>query len=366
VSAVARSPFRWALIAVLSSMALVESAAAQRRDAAPAVPNGPWPIKVREHVDLWLHGYALVTEDSSTVPLFRRGYRDSLIVMRNMVQSASRLDTVAAGLQRTLAATPPLVNGQFYALHFTNYATLRISLQQLTLAKGDLRTVRDRDLLQMVTLAANYFGTPVMREFAEQLSVALESESQRFHHVNWLDMQRRRGPVLARADSLWRTVWFPRLAAFLRATGQRSGEIIVSPVVEGEGRTIVVDPAIGTSMVVTLPPSLDRTTEVLYGIVHEAVGAFAAASVTENITPRQRSAGLGDRLQGPAAIRAGALVLQRTLPAEVDGYARFYLKVLGLPAPAGNAVAALVAATPLPQEVLDTMVKQLDLYLGGL
>jgi hypothetical protein len=71
-------------------------------------------------------------------------------------------------------------------------------------------------------------------------------------------------------------------------------------------------------------------------------------------------------LQGPAAIRAGALVLQRTLPAEVDGYARFYLKVLGLPAPAGNAVAALVAATPLPQEVLDTMVKQLDLYLGGL
>ena len=258
------------------------------------------------------------------------------------------------------------MNGQFYALHFTNYATLRISLQQLTQAKGDVRTVRDRDLQQMVALAANYFGTDVMREFAEQLSVGLESESLRFHHANWLEMQRRRGPVLARADSLWRTTWFPRLAAFLRGTGQRTGEIIVSPVVEGEGRTIVTDPATGPSMVVTLPPSVDRTAEVLYGIVHEAVGALAAAAVTDNITPRQKRAGVGDRLQSAAAIRAGALVLQRTLPGELDGYARFYLKVLGKPAPSGNAVAALEAVLPLPQDVLDTIVKQLDLYLGGL
>lgn len=366
MSAGARARVRRGIAVALLSAAACTPAHAQLRGATAQVPNGPWPIKVREHVDLWLHGFALVTNDTAQVPLFRKGYRDSLVVLRNMAQAASRLDTVAPALQQTLAATPPLVNGQFYALHFTNYASLRISLQQLTQAKGDVRAVRDRDLQQRVALAASYFGTDVMREFAEQLSVGLESESQRFHHANWLDMQRRRGPVLARADSLWRTAWFPRLAGFLRGTGQRNGEIIVSPVVEGEGRTIVTDPAAGPSMVVTLPPSLDRTAEVLYGIVHEAVGALAAAAVTDNITPRQKRAGAGDRLQSAAAIRAGALVLQRTLPGELDGYARFYLKVLGKPAPSGNALAALEAALPLPQDVLDTMAKQLDLYLGGL
>lgn len=354
-------------LALLSALLAPPVAGQERGGAAVVRPNGPWPIKTREHVDLWLHGYALVTADTSQVPLFRRGYRDSLIVVRNVAQVTSRLDTSLMALQQTLAATPPLVNGQFYALHFTNFGTLRVSLQQLTQSKGDVRAIRDRDQQQLVALAANYFGTQPMRDFAELLSVGLESESQRFFHANWLEVQRSRAPVLARADSLWRTVWFPRLAGFLRGTGQRNGEIIVSAVVEGEGRTITSNPTAGPSMVVTLPPSVDRTAEVLYGIVHEAVGTFAATAVTENITPRQKSAGMGDRLQTAAVLRAGAMLLQRTLPAEVEGYAWFYLRVMGRPQPgSGTALSALEAAQKLPQEMLDTMNKQLDLYLGGL
>lgn len=329
-------------------------------------PNGPWAIKTREHVDLWLHGFALVSEDTSVVPLFRRGYRDSLIVVRNAAQRTTRLDTALASLQTTMAATPQLVNAQFYAMHFTNYGTLRVSLQLLTQVKGDVRAVRDRDQARMVALAANYFGSTAEREFAEQFSVALESESQRFFHENWLQVQRTRAPVIARADSLWRTAWFPKLAGFLRGTGQRNGEIFLSPVVEGEGRTITANPTTGISMVVTLPPSLDRTTEVLYGIVHESVGAFAAAAVSDNITPRQKSAGAGDRLQTAAALRAGLLLLQRVLPGEAEGYARFYLRVLGRPVPTAGAVAALEAAMPLHTDIVESIGKQLDLYLGGL
>jgi hypothetical protein len=358
---------RAAALALLAATTVASVGAQQPRGGVPASrPSGPWPIKTREHVDLWLHGYALASEDSATVPLFRRGYRDSLIVLRNIAQQASRLDTALAGLSRTLAVTPRLLNGQFYPLHFTNYATLRISIQLLTRAKGDPRAVGDRDQAQLAALAANYFATPPEREFAEEFSVSLESESLRFYHQHWLDLQRARAPVLARADSLWRTEWFAKLAPFLRGTQQRTGEIIVSPVVEGEGRTITMDPAAGPSMVVTLPPSLDRTSEVLYGIVHEAVGALAAAAVTEHITPRQRTQGLADRLQTPAAIRAGLMLLQRTIPAESEGYARFYLRVIGRPVPAGGAVAALEALTALPSEMVDTMKAQLDLLLSGL
>jgi len=334
---------------------------------APPRPNGPWAIKTREHVDLWLHGFALLSEDTSQVPLFRRGYRDSLIVVRNSARIASRLDTARAGLMNTLAVTPRLINAQFYPLHFSNFGTLRVSIQLLTQVKGDVRAVRDRDQAMLVSLAANYFSSPAEREFAEQLSVGLESESLRFFHANWLEVQRTRAPVLARADSLWRNVWFPKLSGFLRGTQQRNGDIIVSAVVEGEGRTISADPNAGPSMVVTLPPSVDRTVEMLYGIVHEATGTFATAAITENITPKQKSAGVGDRLQNAASLRAGLLLLQRTLPGEAEGYARFYLRILGKPAPtAGGAVAALEAAMPLQGDILDTMKKQLELYLGGL
>ncbi len=355
-------------VAVVMAALIGTGSLAAQQDRTPVQrPGGPWPIKTREHVDLWLHGFALLSVDTSKVPLFRRGYRDSMIVVRNSAQQATRLDTVRVALQQTLASTPQLLNAQFYPLHFTNFGTLRVSLQLLTQSKGDVKAVRDKDQQRFVALAANYFTTAPERDFAEQFSIGLESESQRFYHANWLETQRVRAPVLARADSLWRTVWFPKLAGFLRGTQQRNGEIIVSPVVEGEGRTITADPAVGTTMVVTLPPSVDRTVEVLYGIVHEATGSFAAAAVTENITPRQKTSGAGDRLQTAAALRAGLLLLQRTLPAEADGYARFYLRLLGLPqAAAGTAASSLEAAMPISPEILETMKKQLDLYLGGL
>ena len=38
-------------------------------------PSIIWPVKTREHVDLWLHGYALLTADTARIPFFRRGYR---------------------------------------------------------------------------------------------------------------------------------------------------------------------------------------------------------------------------------------------------------------------------------------------------
>src|SRR5947207_1550682 len=45
-------------------------------------PNIVWPIKTREHVDLWLHGFAMLQEDTTFVPFFRRGYSTDLIGLK--------------------------------------------------------------------------------------------------------------------------------------------------------------------------------------------------------------------------------------------------------------------------------------------
>jgi hypothetical protein len=360
------------LAACVATLVVTAPLAAQQRPAPPgeavATPSGPWPIKTREHIDLWLHGFALLSpEDTAAVPLFRAGYADSLIVLRNRAGAFTALDSARTELQAGLKKMPQLVNAQFFALHFGLWDELRQVLTITTEAKGNPQRARDRGTQGAIALGANYFATPEALAWAGRYATALQDESQRVHRQAWLAGQRERGPVLARVDSLWRARWFPAVRPFLRGTQQRFGEIVLSPVVEGEGRTIVLDPNKGPTIVVGFPDTPAKATDVLYALAHEATATLAARAILENITPRQASQGLGDRLQSPAAIRGGLILLQKALPAEAEGYARFYLRLLRKPVPpAGGAVAALIAATPLPAEIVEQMTTILSTYYEGI
>jgi hypothetical protein len=352
---------RWVMAAACATL-LAIPAAAQSAGESPRA-NAPWPIKVREHVDLWLHGYALLLDDTAAVPLFRRGYRDSLIVERNRVQRTSRLDTERDTLQRGLRRTASLFGGQFLAMHYAAFDPLRSAVQALASGGSD-----PRRLPAEARIAAAYFQSMPERVWAGVFANALGDESQTFHHTSWVAAQRAREPVLARADSLWRTLWFPRLRPFIRGSGMRAGEIIASLVVEGEGRTLTADPQAGPSLVVGLPASPADVNHFLYAVVHELSGALAQEAVTDNITPRQGRAGVGARMLTPAVLHAGMMVLQRAMPEQVDGYARFYLQLTGKPVPAAgvHASGALAAAFPLPADVVSTMKDRLDVVFGGL
>ena len=60
---------------------------------APAQqPAGQWTVDSREHVDLWLHSFALLESDSNRVPFFRRGYRDSVLAARKRASVMSMID----------------------------------------------------------------------------------------------------------------------------------------------------------------------------------------------------------------------------------------------------------------------------------
>jgi hypothetical protein len=262
---------------------------------------------------------------------------------------------------------PQLVGAQFFALHFGLFDELRQTVTLTTEAKGDPRRGSGRAGQAVIALGATYFPTPEALAWAGRFTSALADESQRVHHAEWLAGQRARTATLARIDSLWRARFFPALRNFVRGTQQRYGEIILSPVLEGEGRTITLDATRGPTIVVGYPDTPARASDALYALVHEAAATVAARAVRENITPRQAAAGLGDRLQSAAATRAGLLVLQTALPAEAEGYARFYLRVMRLPIPAtGRAVDALIAATPLPAEIVEQMQSLIGTYYEGI
>src|SRR5690349_14336419 len=55
-------------------------------------PDASWPVSTREHVDLWLHGYALLTGDTARVPFFKRGYRQTMRQVKSSRGAYTQLD----------------------------------------------------------------------------------------------------------------------------------------------------------------------------------------------------------------------------------------------------------------------------------
>jgi hypothetical protein len=328
-------------------------------------PEVTWPIKTREHVDLWLHGYALLTEDTARVPLFRRGYRDEVVVEKNRRGITTALDTNRSRLRARFVANASLaLNPQFVPLYFSTPAELQRAVEAFNASGGDPRRAGDQQTQAMVAFLGSNFPTPADREWLRVFYQSLADESQRFHHAWWVEQQRARAAALAAADTLWQRQWRPRLQPFLNGTQLRGGDIIATLPLGGEGRTITAGDR-QNLIAVGLPARPADAPDVLYTFVHEAVGTVATATVRDNTTPAEQRSGAADRLTSAAQVRGGLLVLQRVAPDQAAGYARFYLRAANVAA-GSDPVAALVAAFPLPAQVVTAMTRQIDVVLGGI
>jgi hypothetical protein len=340
---------------------------AQQPPAQQQQPAQAWPVRTREHVDLWLHGFALVVDDTARVPIFRRGYREAARARRARANAVTRLDAERDRLRQRLAANPALaLNAQFVALAFPSWEALRASADALVQSGGDPRRARDEQTAGAIQFLAGVFATAADREWLRIFAGALEDERARYYHQEWLTLQRDRAAALAAADSVWQRAVRPRLQGFLAGTRQPGGDLVLSPVIGGEGRT-QQGGARSNVVVVAFPERAADAADASYVAAHELVGALVGGVVADNTSPADQRAGLADRYVSAGQVRAGYLVLQRSAPAFAAGYARFYLREAGLPAPAaGGEGAALAAAFPLPAAMLDSITRQLELVQGGI
>lgn len=343
--------FAWAAIA----FACATGAGAQERDR--------WPIKTREHVDLWLHGFAFVAPDSSPVPLYRAGYREEMIVARNAAAAITDLDANADVLRTAIRTRPSLLGAQFVALEFGTWAELEAALDAFVRADGDPRRAPG-NAAQTVTRLGSVFRAREDRDFARRYLAALRSERERFHHQWWLAETRRRDAALVAVDSLWRNRFRPALQAFLSHTQQRDGEIILSTVLEAEGRTVTGGKS-GNTVVVGFPTTRDRAADAIYCLLHELVGPLTTAAVADNVTPAQVRSGEAERYQSLALVRGGALLAARLGADVADGYMRFYLRATGHGVE-GNVAAAFAAAFPLPDAMVSSIERQVAVAFSGI
>ena len=357
----------WRAAVLVATAALVTACASGRggRGTAPGVTPSvdSWQVVTREHVDLWLHGYAMLTRDTVQVPVFRRGYRDSLQAVRRRDNVLTGLDANHEKLATLMAQNPEISNGQFVPLYFSSWDEILKAVDGFVRADGNIRAAAPAERRSFAILASMY-PTVQDREWLRLFTQSLGDESDHFYHQYWTAQEQSRRGIVVAVDSLWRTLR-PRFQRFLTNTGQTDGQIVLSLVLGGEGRTMNASPA-HNIVVVTMPGSAADVAEPIYVFAHEVVQVISNGAVNDNATHAQQRSGAAAAFSPTAAVRGGALLLERVAPALADGFLRYYLAQTGVAAPAGNPEAAFVGAFPLPTSIIADMDRQIGSRLRGI
>ena len=332
--------------------------------ASPLVP-GAWPVRTREHLDVWLHGYALINPDTTLVPYFRRGYRDRIATVRRQRGVSSLIDTNRERLLARIAIQPSLAtSGQFLPLYFSSWEQMRQVIDLFVRNNGNPGASNDPAIGSYFAILGRAFESAPDRDWLRLFTESVDDESRRFYHDYWTAELRSRAAVVSQVDSLWQRQWRPALQRFLNNTQQQNGELYLSMPLGGEGRTVQFGKS-DNAVAGPMPDAPGEAATVLYVMAHEVSGAIASAAIADNTTPADQRAGTTSRYEQAAAVRAGALLLEKTIPAAVSGYMRYYLQVAGRNAPADPRT-AFMAAFVIPDSVRDAMTRQFEVVLGGI
>ncbi|HKO16959.1 MAG TPA: hypothetical protein VJU87_12020 [Gemmatimonadaceae bacterium] len=327
--------------------------------------DSQWPMSTREHVDLWLHGYAVLTTDTARVPFFQRGYRQRMRDLKNQRNVYTQLDANAEQLSARFLANPSLVNGQFVPLYFSSFEQIQQVVAAFLQSGGRVGAARDPTMQAYFGLLNGTFPSAADRDWLRLFVQCLGDEDRRFYHDYWNQQQTARTATRTAVDSLWARVYRPRLQRFLNNTQQENGELILSLPLDGEGRSVNFSRQ-QNAVAVAYPDSVAGAVEAIYVLAHEVVNAITTTAIKDNTTPAEQRSGASGAYTANATVRGGALLLQKAAPELLQGYMRYYLRSAGLSVPTGDASAVFASTFTLPDAIRDAISRQLDVVLGGI
>jgi hypothetical protein len=323
-----------------------------------------WRIESREHVDLWLHGFAMLQGDSSLVPYFRPGYRAELQELRKARGISTLLDANAQVLQARLAQNPNLTSAQFLAMYFASWTDLRTGTERFLRDGGEVRAARSNESLRMYATLGTYFPTAADREWLRLFISALEAERQGFFRSYWNEQQQARSEARTAFLAEWNSRYAAAFARFLHASSQRTGTLLLSLPLGGEGRSLNAGQR-DNFMAVGLSRSAADWREMLYTLAHEAVGTISNTAVRDHASPASDRAGESGVWMTLAPVRGGAMLLERIAPELADGYRRYYLQ-LARQRLSADVLAQFNTIFPLPSSLVTSLERQIQTTLDGI
>lgn len=327
-----------------------------------APPPQSWSVLTRHHVDLWLHGYAMLLRDTSTIRLFRPGYRAHIEAVKTQQGVSTLLDANRERLQARLLVNPRLGNGQFAALYFGSWDQMQQVIGSFLQANGNPGATPDPGTRQYFILLASSYPTAADRDWLRLFMQSLEDERSRFYDGYWLGQNRAHIGLVRAADSLWQATYHDKFRTFLNNTSQESGDMILALTLGGEGRTVNFGNR-QNAIAVTMPERDPR--EAIYVFAHESVGSLVNIAVNDNTTPAEQRAGTAATYTSVGAVRGGAMLLSRIAPELVDGYMRYYLG-LAEQQPGADVASRFSSVFTLPDMIRGAIERQLNIVLGGI
>jgi hypothetical protein len=334
---------------------------------ASATGNGPvgWPVRTAEYFDLWMHGYAMLLNDTAKVPLFDRGYRDQIMERRRQLNVTTALDANLQKLRDGMAGNPNIEGGQFAIFSFESWDEVSRVARLFVQNEGSPQTVNDQTTQLLFLSLRRYFRTVAEREWLRLFVQSLDDEQAKFYQSYWTAQQADRAATRRAVETAWTNTYKAKFQRYLRNERLADGTFILSLPLGGEGRALI-DPQQGNAVATSFPSTAANAMGAIYTFAHEIVGNAAGRAVEDNLTPAQAREGQLAKLTPIAAVRGGALLISRIAPELLQGYQRFYLQQTGAAVPAGDPNAAFIAAFSLPQAVADGLARQIDLVLAGI
>ncbi len=325
-----------ALLAI-SSAAVPGSLAAQDQEAAPG-----WIVGAAPHLDLWFHGLAVVGfAGSGPMPLYDSEYG---AVVERLKQEQGVFPTVlderARSLASDFASHPGFELAHFLPLYFVSADRPRMfdALQKVA-RDGNANAVTDFRAKFGAGVVAQVLTEADQRQALANYALVLEQEWGAFYEDFWNELASSRQDLYQELQLRWDHELAPRLQAYLHAARLDRGAIVVSPVIGAEGRIFEGDPRQRDDnlIVVGFPLGSDDLDAVLANIVRE-LSFPLLRRVPNSTTTAGRDPAEAAAESSLAAVRAGALLLQRYAPDQVEAYQRSFVRARELEPESGAAL----------------------------
>lgn len=335
-----RVPAATASLVLLLALGLgVEAGASQESD-------GGWVFTSLPHADLWFHGMALVDPiGPGPNPLYDPAYPGEIRAAKEAAGvSTTALDQRVGYLRDAFQSDPAFEVFHFLPLYFPRagrdefFSALKVLVGT---PEGIPRAPTVNTAFGLAAVGAVLATVEQRRVLGEFVSV-LEEEWTAFFQHDYRAAAPEREAVLTALQRSWTEGHRPSLAPFLDKIGMAGGIVALVPAIGVEGRVFGGSPGDkgDNVMVVSAPVGPHPEREVVYSMLREVSFPLVRAVIDQS-GHTTASRGQAEALAARAAVRTGALVLERYLPEELMDYQRFFLSQAGRSAPEGAATEGL-------------------------
>jgi hypothetical protein len=180
--------------------------------------------------------------------------------------------------------------------------------------------------------------TPSQRAVLGEFVSVLEAEWDQFFGEWWQAGSVARSRTQDSLRQIWASDYGPSMAPALEKIGMSGGVVALVPAIGGEGRIFggTSQNSMDNVLVVSAPGNSDRSIEAVYSMLRE-VSFPVVRTVLEESGRKVGNQREEESLAARAAIRSGALMLEKYRPNDLRDYQRFFLSQAGRQIPAGEA-----------------------------